>query len=71
MHSAPIGHDQAFESPFVLEDFVEQIIVFAAMLAAKLVVGAHDGQHAGFPHRRVKRGQVKLAQSALVHLHVD
>ena len=71
MHSAPVGHDQALESPFAFEDLVEQIIVFAAMLAAKLVVGAHDGQHARFLHRRAKCRQVKLAQSALVHLHID
>ena len=71
MHSAPVGHDKALESPFALENLVEQIIVFTAMLAAKLVVGAHDGQHARFLHARVKRRQIKLAQRALVHLHVD
>ena len=71
MHAAPVGHDEAFESPFILENFIEQIVVFTTVLAAEQVVGAHEGQHARLLHHRAKRRQVNLAQGALIHFHID
>ena len=68
---APVRDDEAFETPFVLEDLVQQGIILAAVLAAEPVVGPHDAQGAGFPHGRAEGRQVNLAQGPLVHLDVD
>ena len=61
----------AFETPFALQNFVQQMRVFAAMLAVDQIVSAHDRQHARVLHRRVKRRQINFAQRSLVNDFVD
>ena len=68
---APIGHDEALKPPLPLEDVVEKVVVFAAELAAELVVCAHDRPGAALLDGRPKRRQVDLPQRALVHLDID
>ncbi len=69
--SAPVGDDAAREAPLALEHLVEQVVVVAHVLAADLVVGAHNGERPAFAHSRLERRQVDLPERPLVHLHVD
>ena len=69
--AAPVGDDGALEAPLALQHLVEQVLVVAHVLAADLVVGAHDRERPALPHARLERRQVDLPERPLVHLHVD
>ena len=69
--ATPIGHGEAFEAPFLLEDFVEQQIVLATVLAAEEVVGAHDAEDVGFADGGAEGGKIDFAKGAVVHVDVD
>ena len=71
MHTAPVGNDGAFEPPFMLENFIQQTFVLAAMLAVDLVVSSHDGHHARLLYRSAKCRQINLAQCAFVYDFID
>ena len=40
--ATPVGEDEAFEAPVVLEDLVQGVVVLAGVVAVDVVVGAHD-----------------------------
>ena len=42
MCSLPVGENKAREVPVFLQDIVEQVLVFAGIVAVDAVVGAHD-----------------------------
>ena len=71
MHAAPVGNDGAFEPPFILENFIQQTFVLAAMLAVDLIISSHDSHHARLLHRSAKCRQVNLAQRAFVYDFID
>ncbi len=71
VHRAPIGDDEAFQAPFLLEDFGEQMRLFRAIDAIDAVVGAHHRPGLRFLDRDLERGKVDLAEGALIHLSVD
>ena len=53
-----VGNHMTLEAPFVPQIFLKQLRAAAAGIAVDCVVGAHDGLHIGFLHRRFKGGQV-------------
>ncbi len=69
--ATPIGHGEAFEAPLLLEDFVEQQIVLATMLAAEEVVSAHDAEDVGFADGGAEGREINFAKGAVVHVDID
>ena len=62
---APVGHDDAFETPFVPENRGEEVQLLLGVLTVELVVGGHDGPGIGLLHGDLEVLQVDLAESAL------
>ncbi len=71
VHRAPVGDDKALKTPLVLQDVGQQAVVFGGVGSVDLVVGAHHRPGLGLGHGLLERGQVDLAQGALIHLGVD
>ena len=70
-HRAPVGHHQPVETPLLAQHLGEQPPVLGGVRAVDLVVGAHDRPRPGGGDHVLERGQVDLAQRALVDLGVD
>ena len=68
---APVGHEQATESPVALERLLEQARVLAGVDAVHAVVRAHHGPHPGLLHGGLERGQVDLVQRPRIDLGAD
>ena len=64
--STPVGEDEAFEAPVVLQDLVEGEVVLAGVVAVDAVVGAHDAGGLGQVDGDLEGEQVGLAHGALV-----
>ena len=70
-HRTPVGHHQPVETPLLAQHLGEQPPVLGGVRAVDLVVGAHDRPRPGGGDHVLERGQVDLAQRALVDLGVD
>ena len=66
VHRAPVGHDEAFETPRIAQDVGQQRAVFAGVVAVDPVVAAHDRPRLGLLDGGLERGQVDFVQGALV-----
>ena len=69
--TTPVGHHYAVPLPLVLEDVAQQNLVAAGMLAAELVVTAHETPGTALGGGRLEGRQVDLAQGAVAHLYID
>jgi hypothetical protein len=65
---APVGHDQPGVAPLVAQHLGEQPIILGRVGAVDLVVGAHHGPRIGGLDDVLERGEVDLAEGALVHV---
>ena len=65
---APVGHDKTIESPLLLQDTVQQVVVLAGIDAVDPVVGAHNCPGLAFFDGRLEGRQIDLSQGALVEL---
>ena len=76
--AAPVRENKARKAPFLLQDFVEGVLVFAGVVAVDAVVGAHvgpgvadlvadfEGQQIGFAQRAPGEDGVDDAAAALL-----
>ncbi len=64
----PVGDDEAGVVPLVLEDVVQQPIVFAGPVAVDLVVGAHDGGGVADADADLKGEQVGLVRGLVIEV---
>src|SRR5208283_549551 len=64
-----IGHDEAAKAPFVLENFAQEVGIFAGIVAADTVVSGHHGGNAGIDDALEVR-KVDFAESTLVDVDV-
>ena len=71
VHGAPVGHDEAVVPPLVAQHLGQQPVVLGGVGAVDLVVGAHHRPRPGRGDHALERGQVDLAQRALVDLGAD
>ena len=69
--ATPIGEDETFEAPVVLEDLVEGVVVLAGVVAVDAVVGAHDAGGMRHGDRDLEGKQVGFAEGAGVELGVE
>ena len=67
LDGSPVSDHKAVKAPRFAQNFVVQQIVFRAVAAVDLIVGAHDGLRLGLFHCPLKAGKVNLVQGALVH----
>ena len=67
---APVGHDQTGKTPIRAQDIGQQPMVVAGVDIVDARVAAHNGFGLGSLDYGLKRGQVQLAQGALIHLAV-
>ena len=67
---APVGHDHAVKAPVPAQHLGQQPGIIAGMYIVDTRIAAHDGFGMRGLDDRFKRGQVQLAQGALVHLTV-
>ena len=65
--AAPVGHDEAAESPVLAQDILEQVGVFVGVGAVYRVIAGHDGFWMPLFYGDLKGGKVDLPQGALVH----
>ena len=68
--TAPVAHHHSVESPFVLQDIVEDILVVAQVLVAIQVVGTHNGPSLCLGNCGLECRQVNLIESTVVDNHV-
>ena len=68
--TAPVRDDRAVEAPLLAQDLREQMPVLVGVLTVDAVVGGHDHAGAGLSHHDLERGEVDLAQRALVEHRV-
>ncbi len=66
---AVVGQHEPVETPLVLEDVVQQVLVLAGVGAVDPGIGTHHRPHATV-HGRLERRQIQLPQRALVHAGV-
>jgi len=66
----PVGHDDPVEAPLVLKDFPEHGVLGHGG-AVDAVVSGHDCPRPGLMHDHLERGEVELAQGALVDSGVE
>ena len=67
---APVGHDQPGKAPILAQNIGQQPVVVAGVDVVDARVAAHNGFGLGSLDYGFKRGQVQLAQGALIHLAV-
>ncbi len=60
----PVGFDEAFESPFLAQNFREQLRVLTAVHAVHLVVRAHHRRRAGLDDAAFEVRQIQFVQRA-------
>ena len=70
MSGAEIRSDESREAPFLLENAIEQTVVFTHIRAVDLVVRAHDRANARF-HGGLESREIDFPQSALINNFVD
>ena len=68
---APVRHDEPLESPLVLQDIDEELLVSTGVVTVDEVVGTHDRLDVGLFHGGLERRHVDLAEAALVNVDVD
>ncbi len=61
VYRAPVGNHESLEPEFFLEQFIQQVVVRAAVNSAQPVVGAHYGPRLGFFDNHFKVGEINLA----------
>ena len=66
MRGPPVGHDVAGEVPVALEDVIEQMAVFAVVLAIREVVRAHHGLDVRVLDADFKGQKIRFAGAALI-----
>jgi hypothetical protein len=66
----PVGHDDPIEAPLLLEDLPEHGVLGHGG-AVDAVVSGHDCPRPGLMHDHLERGEVELAQGALVDSGVE
>ena len=64
---APVGYNDALKAPLFTQDIIEQALILRAVDPIQQVIGRHDRPWLGLPDRPLKRGQINLAQRALIH----
>ena len=71
VHRTPVGYNDTFIAPFAAKNLVDQVMMLRAELTVNLIIGGHDRPGLGFPHRRLKAGQINLPQGTFVHNLID
>jgi len=69
--AGPVGDDEAFVAPVFFQDLVEEVVVFAGVVAVDLVVGAHDGGGLRDGDGDLEGEQVALTHGTLVEQNVE
>ncbi len=67
----PVGHEDAVETPLMLEDLDVEVGVLRGVLAIDEVVRVHDRAGAAFFHGGFEGRQIDLAERTLVHIGAD
>ena len=70
LHAAPVADDRSVESPFTLENVIEQILVVAAMLVLVQIVRTHYGPGTSFLYGSLEGRQVNLVQGPVIHVDI-
>ena len=67
---APVGNDHPVKTPFLPENFREQVTVFTGIVSVQAVVGRHDCRGACRFHHVFKGAEINLPQGAFIDLAV-
>lgn len=71
MRGAPVRHDPAGVTPFILEHLLQQEGVFGRIVAIDQVIAGHDGARLADRYRDLERQQVGFAQRRFGQVRAD
>ena len=69
--TAPVGNDTAVELPVIFQNLVQCEIVMAGVLAANLIVSAHNAPGTSFFYRSLECRQIDFMQSTVAKIHIN
>ena len=64
---APVGHHEAFKTPFVSQDIVQEPTIGASLSAVEQVVAPHHSLNIRLFDGHLKRSEIQLSQGTLIH----